>query len=40
MTNGTYFHILPFYVNHHPVKRQINANFNAAALATPQALLL
>jgi len=40
MTNGTHFHILSFYVHHHPVKRQISANFIAAALATLQELLL
>lgn len=40
MTKGTHFHFLPFYVHHHPVKRQINANFIAAALVTPQELLL
>lgn len=39
MTNGTHFHILPFYVNHHPAKRQINANFIASALSTSQELL-
>jgi hypothetical protein len=40
MTNGTHFHFLPFYVHHHPVKKQINANFIEAAVATPHALLL